>query len=265
MLDYHTHTYLCKHATGKPEEYLAAAEKAGLSELGVSDHSPWPSGYDPEWRMSPEEYPIYHEIIDNLRKINSPVKVKYGVETDWVPGKMDETYANLAKYDFDYVIGSIHYVEDFPFDNPEVLPVWEIEGKAEWVWNNYYRLMLDYVSEGKFNIIGHFDLPKKFGSRPPASENIAKLIDEILTAASDNKIAIEINTSGIRRKANEFYPNINILKKAASKGVMLTFGSDSHHPGEIAANFADAVRMAKEVGFTHYHSFTKRIPTPIAL
>jgi histidinol-phosphatase (PHP family) len=265
MIDYHTHTYLCKHADGTPEEYLAAAEKSGLTELGISDHCPWPSGYDTKWRMKTSEYPLYQNIIERLKKLKSPVAIKYGIELDWVPGNMTESYANIAKYDYDYVIGSIHYIEDFPFDAPETLPVWEIEGKAEWVWNNYYKLMLDYVSEGKFDIIGHFDLPKKFGNRPPDSKTINNLVNEIITAAADNKIAIEINTSGLRKPIKEIYPNLNILKNAASKDVMLTFGSDAHSPKEIAANFTEAKQLAKEAGFTKYHSFTKRIPTPIQL
>lgn len=265
MLDYHTHTYLCKHADGAPEEYLAAAEKAGLQELGVSDHCPWPSGYDPKWRMKASEYPIYQDIIKKLRESKSKVQIKYGIEIDWVPGKMRETYENLAKHDYDYVIGSIHYIEDFPFDNPETLPVWQIEGKAEWIWESYFKLMLDYVSEAKFDIIGHFDLPKKFGKHSPKSDKITQYINDILTAAADNKIAIEINTSGLRKPVTEIYPSFEILKKAAAKGIMLTFGSDAHHPNDIAANFADAILMAKEAGFAHYHSFTKRVPTPIKL
>ncbi len=265
MIDYHTHTYLCKHADGTPEEYLAAAEKAGLTELGVSDHCPWPSGYDPRWRMAPAEYPIYEKIIKKLQKSRSPVQIKYGIEIDWVPGQMEETYTNIAKIEYDYVIGSIHYIEDFPFDNPEVLPVWQIEGKAQWVWENYYQLMLDYVSEGKFDIIGHFDLPKKFGNIVPESEEISRTIDKILEVAADNKIAIEINTAGLRKPVKEIYPAFNILQKAAKKGVMLTFGSDAHHPQDIAANFADAVKLAKVAGFTHYQSFTQRIPTPIPI
>ena len=265
MLDYHTHTYLCKHADGTPEEYLAAAEKAGLTELGVSDHCPWPSGYDPRWRMAPAEYPIYEEMIDKLLKTKSPVQIKYGIEIDWVPGQMDETYANIAKNGYDYVIGSIHYIEDFPFDDPAVMPVWKIKGKAEWVWKSYYKLMLDFVSEGKFDIIGHFDLPKKFGNRVTESEEISKTIENILTVAAENKIAIEINTAGLRKPIKEIYPAFDILKKAAKIGVMLTFGSDAHHPKDVAANFADAVKLAKEAGFTHYHSFTQREPTPIPI
>ncbi len=265
MIDYHTHTYLCKHATGKPEEYLAFAEKAGLTELGVSDHCPWPEGYDSECRMLPSEYSVYQAIISKLQNANSPVKVKYGLEVDLVPGKMEEIYSNLKQYDFDYIIGSIHYTDELPFDNPDNLAVWETNGKEEWIWNRYYELLLEYTSGGGFNIIGHFDLPKKFGSNPPATQKINNLIDDILTASLDNKIAIEINTSGIRKPVKEIYPKFEILKKAAEKGLMLTFGSDAHAPYEVGADFADAVKLAKEAGFEYYQSFTQRKPTAMKL
>ena len=264
MIDYHTHTYLCKHASGKPEEYLATAEKAGLTELGVSDHSPWPEGYDPECRMLPSQYNIYQDIIKKLRNSGSKVEIKYGLEVDWVPdGNMDDVFGDVNQHDYDYIIGSIHYTDDFPFDNPDCKAVWELEGKAEWIWNCYYEEMLEYITYGKFDIIGHFDLPKKFGSRPPKTEKIDTLIDDILTSAADNKIAIEINTSGLRKPVKEMYPKIDILKLAAKKGLMLTFGSDAHAPDEIAKNFTEAVQMARESGFTEYHSFTKREPTPV--
>ena len=265
MIDYHTHTYLCKHASGKPEEYLAEAEKAGLTEYGISDHCPWPDGYDPECRMFVTEYPQYEEIVERITKKATKVQVKYGIEIDWVPGRMNEIYNNINKYEFDYIIGSVHYTDDFAFDNPDLLPVWEEPGKPEWVWTRYYEHMLDFVSDGKFNIIGHFDLPKKFGSIPPDTQAIDNRIEDILTAAADNGIAIEINTGGLRKPAKEMYPSMKILKKAAKKGIMLTFGSDAHGPKQIAANFAEALQVAKEAGFTKYHSFSSRKPIPITL
>ena len=119
----------------------------------------------------------------------------FGLEIDWVPGRMDKAFANAGRFDFDYVIGSIHYIDELPFDNP------------------------------------------------------------------DNQIAVEINTAGLRKPVKEMYPTLQILKKAARQGLMLTFGSDAHAPTEIAASFADAVQLAKEAGFEYYHSFDKRKPT----
>lgn len=264
MIDYHTHTYLCKHASGEPEEYLAVAEKAGLKELGVSDHSPWPDGYDTECRMLLSQYHIYKDIIEKLQNSDSPVIVKYALEVDWVPGiNMDDVFEDVLKNDYDYIIGSVHYTDDFPFDNPDVLHIWKMEGKEEWIWNRYYEELLEYVTYGRFDIIGHFDLPKKFGSKPPKIEKIDKLIDDILTASADNKIAIEINTAGLRKPANEIYPKFDILKKAAEKKMMLTFGSDAHSPNEIASSFKEAIKMAKEAGFSEYQSFTKRKPKSV--
>lgn len=262
MIDYHTHTTLCHHATGTRAEYLAAAEAAGLSEIGVSDHIPWPVGYDPKWRMSSSEFPLYKSMIQEMRAIKSKVKIKYAIEADWVPGKMNEVLSEIKKEPFDYIIGSIHYTDELPFDDFDSRKtVWAGEGREEWIWHRYYELMLDMTSSGYFDIIGHFDLPKKFGSIPPDSDIISKRIDDILSAAEANNMAIEINTSGLRKPAKEFYPKLDTLKRAASLGLMLTFGSDAHAPNEVAANFAEAIALAKEAGFSKYVSFDQRKPT----
>ncbi len=261
MIDYHTHTSLCNHAEGTPAEYLAAAESAGLQEIGVSDHFPWPVGFDPKWRMRTEEFSVYRQIVEDMRRLNSPVRVRYAIEADWVSGRMDEALRILAGEPFDYIIGSIHYADDLPFDDPdEKKAVWEVEGREEWIWHRYYELMLEMVCAGCFNIIGHFDLPKKFGSVQPESQVIARSLRDIMAAAEGNKMAIEINTAGLRKPAGACYPGIEILKLAATAGVMLTFGSDAHSPSEVGANFADAIELARQAGFKEYCSFDQKKP-----
>lgn len=261
MIDYHTHTYLCNHATGEPEEYLAAAEAAGLTEIGVSDHTPWPRGYDEKWRMAPEQFPEYRDLVRKMKDTSTCVEVKYAIEADWVPGQMDMVYEHFDQEPFDYIIGSIHYTDDLPFDNPDtVKAVWEKEGRPEWIWKRYYDLMLDMVNTGRFDIIGHFDLPKKFGNKAPDTTENQILIEEILQTAAANNMAIEINTAGLRKPVKELYPQFDLLKKAARFGVMLTFGSDAHTPEQVGANFAEAIIIAKEAGFNEYCSFSKRQP-----
>jgi len=259
MIDYHTHTPLCKHATGTRVAYLKAAERADLTEIGVSDHAPWPEGYDPEWRMAVSEFSEYRKLIDEMSSITSSVKVKYAIEADWVPGQMRELKCNLDREPFDYVIGSIHYTDEFPFDNPDKWrEIWTSPDKAEWIWHRYYELMFDMVSSGIFNIMGHFDLPKKFGTHPPDSEIIKNTRRKIFQAARDFNMAIEINTAGLRKPANETYPSFSILQEAANSGVLLTFGSDAHSPDEVGSDFSLALRLAKEAGFKHYSSFSLR-------
>jgi histidinol-phosphatase (PHP family) len=260
LVDYHVHTFLCKHATGVPDEYVDTAIRNGISEIGFSDHCPWPSGFDSKYRMIPCEFNSYRKIISDLKeKYREYVNVKFGLEVDWVPGRMDEVFQNLDSEDFDYLIGSVHYTDEFPFDNPDSIGKWEEKGVADKVWHRYFELVLQMVQSGKFNIIGHFDLPKKFGHYPASMDKINKLIQEIFSIASGNNMAIELNTSGLRKPVREIYPSLEILKLARKCNLMITLGSDSHAPDEVAANFADAVTLAKSAGYTHICSFDKRI------
>ncbi len=261
LVDYHVHTFLCKHATGIPVEYVNSAIRTGISEIGFSDHCPWPSGFDPKYRMAPCEIPSYRQIVLELReKYLSSIKVKYGLEVDWVPGKMDEVFQNLDKEDFDYLIGSVHYTDELPFDNPDLAEEWKGKEFADKVWHRYFELVLEMVESGKFNIIGHFDLPKKFGYYPHSMDKINKLIIEIFSVASEHHMAIELNTSGLRKPVREIYPSPEILHFAQKANLMITLGSDSHSPSEVAANFTDAVNLAKSAGYTRICTFDKKVP-----
>lgn len=258
LIDYHTHTYLCKHASGRPEEYLEAAEKNGLSELGVADHCPWPEGFDPRWRMTVSEYPLYRDIVGKLKAQSSKVKIRYGIEIDWVPGRMDETYNNIKNEAFDYILGSIHYIDDFAFDNPELLPVWKKKETPDFVWNRYAGLLADFINSYDYDIIGHADLPKKFGYYPSSMKKFHSLMHEAFRAAAKKNMAIEINTSGLRKPVKEFYPSLELLKIAKESGLALTLGSDAHAPKDVAADFSAAVELAKTAGYTELATFERR-------
>lgn len=265
LADYHTHTYLCKHACGEPEEYLRQAEKAGLSELGVSDHCPWPLDYDTECRMSESEYPLYREIVSKLQSSGSKVKIKLGLEVDWVPGKMEVVREKLDVKSYDYIIGSIHYVDDFPFDNPEMLDEWAKPGKVEWVWENYASLLADYISNFDFNIIGHMDLPKKFGHFPCDKKIFMERTDHAFELAGKKNMSIELNTSGLRKPVKEIYPSLEILKLAKARGLSITLGSDAHRPADVGANFKEAVELAKLAGFNEFALYSGGRPSFLPL
>ena len=258
LIDHHTHTWLCKHASGRPEEYMAAAVAAGLDGIGVADHFPWPAGYDEKHRMAPEEFPTYKNIVEDLRsKAPSGMNILFAAEADWVPGHMDETLDVLEKERFDYVIGSIHFVDDLPFDHPDYKAVWFAEGRPAFIWRRYYELMRDMVASGKFDVIGHFDLPKKFGIRPPPEAETDVLVDDIIAMAADLGVAVEINTSGLRKPVGEMYPSIDILRRIAKLGMVVVLGSDAHAPEEVAMDFGKAVEIAREAGFMRIHAYSK--------
>src|SRR5689334_8369435 len=109
--DYHMHTPLCGHAIGKPEEYAHQAIKVGLKEIGFSDHARLVYHIDPKITMSFDQLPLYHKMIENVRKLNeSKLTIKVGIEADFIPGFEDKTKAIFKGYDYDYVIGSVHFI-----------------------------------------------------------------------------------------------------------------------------------------------------------
>ena len=258
--DLHTHTALCKHASGTPEEYLAAARNAGLAYWGVSDHFPAPAGYDAEFRMAPDDLPRYFGILDSLRAAaeGSNLQVLAAVEFDYVPGRMNEVFAALdpLRQKFDYLIGSVHYVGDFAFDDPDKLDEWPRFG-VDAVWDGYLTDLKAFVGLGGFNVMAHSDLPKKFGFHPSDYENVVRRMTEIYECAAVKGICLELNTAGLRVAADEIYPSPELLCAAFRAGMKITLGSDAHKPELVAYGFDRAAGLARSVGWTSHTAFVR--------
>ena len=120
----------------------------------------------------------------------------------------------------------------------------------------YFERLTKAAETGFFEIIGHADLPKKFGHRP--SPDCTPLYQKFLVAAKKHNCAIELNTAGLRKDCREIYPSREILQLAFRTGVPITFGSDAHAPEEVGMNFAEAVQLAREVGFKQSCRFVQR-------
>ena len=258
--DLHTHTALCKHASGTPEEYLASAQEAGLAFWGVSDHFPAPAGYDAAFRMAPDDLPRYFAILDSLHEAadGSSLRVLAAAEFDYVPGRMDEVFAALdpLRPKFDYLIGSVQYVDGFAFDDPDKLAEWPRFG-VDAVWDGYLSDLLAFVELGGFNVLAHSDLPKKFGFRPSDPGNVLRRMTEIYEHAAAKGIRLELNTAGLRVAADEIYPAPELLRAAFRAGMKITLGSDAHKPEHIAYAFDRAAALARAVGWTSHTAFVR--------
>jgi histidinol-phosphatase (PHP family) len=265
LADYHTHTPLCRHAEGTPEAYLDQAIVTGLAEYGISDHAPQtPEPFD-EWRMLEEELPAYFEWIDAARKhANGRLEVRAGLECDWLPDCQDWIAHLDSLYDWDYLIGSIHYLGDhWDFDNPKWLGRWA-ELDVEEVWSRYWREYAEMARSGLFDFLGHPDLIKKFAYRPDG--DLRRFYEPVIQAIVDSGIAIELNTAGFHKPCAEQYPSAEFLKLAAEAAVPITLSSDAHHPMEVARDFDKGLTLLKEVGSTHLCRFRQRkrslVPIP---
>jgi histidinol-phosphatase (PHP family) len=263
ILDYHMHTPLCKHATGEPEEYARRALARGVDEIGFSDHSPMPPSYDPDWRMEIGQYGQYVDLVRRCQKAVPELSIKLGLEADFHPGTEDFVREVLARYEFDYVIGSVHYLGSWGFDNPAFAHLYDQKDLYE-VYREYYELIAGLAATGLFDIVGHPDVIKKFGHRP--DRDYASLELGALRAVAKAGMALDVNTSGLRRPAKEIYPSLRILRAAREMGIGITFGSDAHEPKLVGESFTEAVALVRSAGYSHFRRYTKRafelVPLP---
>lgn len=254
--DYHMHTTLCGHATGSLQEYVEQAIKIGLKEIGFSDHAPMVHERLQGVTMDMRQLPLYHKLIDEVKKkYENQISIKYALEADYIPGFEDKTKAITESYPYDYIIGSVHYVNGWAVDDPATIERWKSQDVNQ-IWRDYFKLLRQSAQSGLFNIIGHSDLPKKFGYLPTVD-----MTAEVTATALVFKqcgVAVEINTSGLRKPIKEMYPSPSYLKIYQEAGVPLTFGSDAHTPYDVGKNFKEAVDLAKFAGYSEYLIFNKR-------
>lgn len=258
MVDYHLHSKLCGHACGEMEEYLAAAVRQGLIEIGFADHLPLyflpPEERDPDLAMAEEDLPRYIEAVRKLQK-NSPIQVKLGIEADYVPGQEDNLAALLASFPFDYVLGSVHFIDGWGFDNPA-----ELEGYRRYdngaLYRRYFSLVQRAALSGLFDVMAHPDLIKKFGF--PSPPGLTPLYEETAAVFKKASVCIEVNTAGLRVPAAEVYPSLEFLQICCLHGVPATLGSDAHRPADTGAGLPEAVALLKEAGYREMAVFTGR-------
>lgn len=250
------HTPLCGHAVGEPQAYAEQALKVGLEEIGFSDHAPLVTGPDSRYTMRYEEQPMYHTMIEKLQKqYAGKLSIKLGIEADYVPGFEEKSRELLKKYDYDYVIGSIHFIDAWAFDDPDQKTRWK-DKDIDTVYRDYYRLLRKSAQSGLFDIMGHVDLVKKFGHR--ASDAINNEVEETAKVFKETGVTVEINSSGLRKPVHEIYPSLSVLCTYRKAGVPITFSSDAHDPRDVGRDYDKSLALAKEAGYTEYNVFEKR-------
>lgn len=263
--DYHTHTPLCRHATGEPTEFAAQAVKVGLSEIGFADHSPMRQDDFDDWRMRFDQLDEYVEKVRKAQRDYPQLIIRIGLEIDYLPGQEDWIRSLLARHPWDYLIGSVHYVSDsWAIDNPSQIAHWR-DRSPDLVWTAYIERLTEAAASGFFDIIGHADLPKKFGFLPKA--DLSALWRKFLATAKQSGCVLELNTGGFRKECRELYPGPWLLQSMFEHGIPITFGSDAHAPLEVGLQFKEAMELAQTTGYREYCRFQarKRIMTPLII
>lgn len=257
MVDYHTHTKLCKHADGTAEDYVQKAIDLGLDEVGCSDHSPLPNRFDGEHRMTMEEFnEVYRPSVNDVQeRFEKKIKVRFGVEADYLLGTEAYTREFLEENDFDFVIGSVHFLGDWGFDSLKNVYRYEEQDVYE-VYVQYFSTLKNAAASALFDIVGHCDVVKVFGYRP--DRDYEDVLRDAMKAIKENGLVVEVNTSGLRKPVREIYPSEKILEIIREMRIPLTLGSDSHKPEDVGRDFDRAVELVRKYGDGKITLFEKR-------
>lgn len=210
---------------------------------------------DPSIAMPESKFGEYVQTILGLRERYPEITVKLGVEADYVPGYEQGLLRTLGDYPWDYVYGSVHYIGDWGFDNPEYAARYS-EWDIEQLYGTYFELICGAVQTGLFDIIGHLDVIKKWGHKP--DKEPVKLYERVAKVIASHNIAVEVNTAGYRKPVGEPYPSKSLLAALVARGVELTLGSDAHAPEEVGKDFDRAVEELRAAGVRSLARFDRR-------
>lgn len=246
--DYHTHTPLCLHAEGEPEQFVARALELGMLTYGIADHAPMPPEMEPydNWRMRCADAPAYHEWIARARAAaGNRLRILTGLECDWLPGI--ESWVRHLRQEFacDYLIGSVHYLRRGESVDDSVYANRTITDSTEQDWQLYWQAVTDMINSGLFDIVGHIDLVKIWG-RVPQGE-LRRYYTPALDALEHSGMAVEINTAGWHKHCAEQYPARGFLSELLARRIPIVINSDAHSPAHLSRGWEQAIALLQEL------------------
>ncbi len=195
-----------------------------------------------------------------------------GAEMDWLPEYEKWIRAEIEKYPFDYVIGSVHFlgrIKDdrgernfcHDYSKEEFMKGLRYYVGAEKIVKKYFSEIRNMIESDLFDCVGHFDLIKKFNNGSLFSGNESWYRNEILQTLyvlKNTSMTMELNTAGLDRLCKEQYPSIWILEEAKKRNIQVTLGSDAHEPDEVGRNFDKALEVLRIVGYKSLVRFERR-------
>jgi histidinol-phosphatase (PHP family) len=229
------------------ERYLAAAREAGIEELGVSEHVYRFTQALDLWR-----HPFWEEEarddLDAYCEFVRSTPLRLGVECDFIPGAEDRTASLLEARDFDYVVGSVHFVGEKAVDH-EGWDVWERSGDPDEVWRRYFEALAECARSGLFDILAHPDLVKVWGGARPMPERDPRFYYEpAVEAIAESGIAVELSTAGLRKPVGEPYPGPAFAEMCVEAGAPFALSSDAHLPEQVGFAYAEAIEYLGDLG-----------------
>jgi histidinol-phosphatase (PHP family) len=252
-VDLHNHTTRCNHATGSMEDYIKRAIELKIDIYGFSDHAPMP--FEPEYRMDIKHSNDYeNEVLFLKEKYKNDIDIRLAYEVDFMSNKayMEDRVLNS---NVDYLIGSVHFLDTWGFDNPEYLKEYEKQNIDD-IWIKYFNTIEDMAKTNYFEVVGHLDLIKVFKYLP--KKDIKSIAYNALKQIKKSNMTIEINSAGLRKPIKEQYPSKSLLELAYELDIDITFSSDAHSVEQVGYKYDEVKNIAKQVGYNRCISYINK-------
>ena len=258
IVDYHMHLrgerQEIAHEAGAVDLFVECARKAGVDEIGFTEHGYYFTQLRTLWLVPYQvercayDLDAYVDAVAGARERGLPVKL--GLEVDYVPGREDETRALHAPYPWDYLLGSVHWIDGLGVDGEPRL-VDEIG--VEETWPRYFDMLGRAARSGLFDSLSHPDLVKIFGDRPERYD-----YTEIVDAIADAGVAVEVSTAGLRKPVGELYPAQPLLELVVEAGLPIALSSDAHVPDQLGYGYDQALELLDSLEVTELSVFERR-------
>ena len=266
LTDYHVH--LRPDDAGTPaseyftaanaERYRQAASERGIAELGVSEHihrfvqaldvwtHPW-------WRENAQD-----DIDAYCEFVREETDLRLGIEADFVRGREDQMATLLDAREWDYVVGSVHFLRDEAVDMRGDWDIWR-SADPDKVWRHYFETLGEAARTGMFDILAHPDLVKVWGDRAPVPEgDLRRFYDLAMDGIAESGVAIEVSTGGLRKPVGEVYPDRAFLEMCLEAGCPVALSSDAHLPEDLGHGYEPTLDWLSEVGVSELAVFERR-------
>jgi histidinol-phosphatase (PHP family) len=265
IVDYHMHLRNGReelaHDTWAVDPFVAAARAAGVDEIGFTEHVYYFRQTQTLWTVPYHvqrcryDLDSYVDAVVEAKRRGLPVKL--GLEVDYVRGKEEETRSLLEPYPWDFLLGSVHFIDGFGVDGE---PRLTHEVGVERAWELYFDELAAAATSGLFDSLSHPDLVKLFGDRVDDFD-YAPFVD----AAAGSGVAVEVSTAGLRRPVGELYPAPRLLAACRERGIPVTTASDAHSPDVVGRDFDRARRLLHAAGYTTITVFEQRSARQVPL
>jgi histidinol-phosphatase (PHP family) len=266
LTDYHVHLRPDEPDTpaerfftpGNAERYREAAEERGIAELGVAEHV-----YRFAAALEVWEHPFWRDWArDDLDAycgfVREETDLRLGIEADFVPGREDRMANLLDARDWDFVVGSVHFLRERSLDT-EDYSIWGSGESAEKVWRRYFETVAESALSGLYDVIAHPDLVKVWGDRAPRPDgDLRRYYEPAIEAFAEAGVAVEVSTAGLRKPVGEIYPARPYLEMVLEAGCPSALSSDAHVPDQLGFRYDEALELLDELGVRELAVFERR-------